>query len=63
MIDYQAYLNAVGILSECDFKKVLYSISKKEIEDIIKDNEPINVECHFCNTSYKFDIDELKGIL
>ena len=44
-------------------KKVLYSISKKEIEDIIKDNEPINVECHFCNTSYKFDIDELKGIL
>ena len=44
-------------------KKVLYSISKKEIEDIILDNEPINVECHFCNTSYKFDIDELKGIL
>lgn len=28
MIDYQAYLNAVGILSECDFKKVLYSIPK-----------------------------------
>ena len=28
MIDYQAYLNAIGILSECDFKKVLYSIPK-----------------------------------
>ena len=28
MIDYQDYLNAVGILSECDFKNLLYSIPK-----------------------------------
>lgn len=26
MIDYQDYLNAVGILSECDFKKLLVNI-------------------------------------
>lgn len=43
--------------------KALYSIDKKELQSIIDDNEPINVECHFCNTSYKFDIDELKEML
>lgn len=28
MIDYQDYLNAVGVLNECDFKKLLDNIPK-----------------------------------
>lgn len=44
-------------------EKVLYSIDKNEIKSIIKEGKPINVECHFCNTDYKFSIEELKKLL
>lgn len=50
----------------CDKKRVekaIISIGKKEIEDIIADGEPIEVKCHFCNTAYTFDMDELQEIL
>ncbi len=43
-------------------EKALASISKEEMDDIIKDGEPIEVNCDFCNTHYTFDIDELKEI-
>lgn len=42
--------------------KALASISKAELDDIIKDGKPIEVNCDFCNTHYTFDIDELKEI-
>ena len=29
---------------------------------MIDDGEPIEVNCHFCNTNYTFSIDELKEI-
>lgn len=44
-------------------ESVLHSIDKKEIKEMIKDGKPINVECHFCNTSYEFTIEELKKLL
>lgn len=43
-------------------EKALAGISKEEMDDIIKDGEPIEVNCDFCNTHYTFDIDELKEI-
>ena len=43
-------------------KKALASISRAELDDIIKDGKPIEVNCDFCNTHYTFDIDELKEI-
>lgn len=43
-------------------EKALASISKEEMDDIIKGGEPIEVNCDFCNTHYTFDIDELKEI-
>lgn len=42
--------------------KALASISRAELDDIIKDGKPIEVNCDFCNTHYTFDIDELKEI-
>lgn len=44
-------------------EKALISIGKKEIQDIIDDGKPIEMNCHFCNTKYSFDGEELKGIL
>ncbi|MBS5523733.1 MAG: Hsp33 family molecular chaperone HslO [Clostridiales bacterium] len=44
-------------------EKVIISIGKKEIQSMIDDNEPIEVNCHFCNKHYRFTVDELKEIL
>jgi molecular chaperone Hsp33 len=45
------------------FTRGLISIGAKDIKEMIDDNEPITVNCHFCNTDYTFSIDELKEIL
>ena len=42
--------------------KALASLSKKDLDDMIADNEQIEVKCRFCNTNYVFDMDELKEI-
>lgn len=50
----------------CDKKRVekaIISIGKKEIQEMIKDNKSIEVNCHFCNTSYTFTVEELKELL
>ena len=39
--------------------KALYSIGKKEMDEMIKDGEPIEVKCHFCNTAYQFSVEDL----
>lgn len=44
-------------------EKAIASISKEELQSIIDDGEPIEVNCDFCNTKYKFDINELKEII
>ncbi|MDF2589967.1 MAG: Hsp33 protein, partial [Anaerocolumna sp.] len=44
-------------------EKAIVSIGKDDIQDMINDNEPIEVNCHFCNTHYNFTVDELKDIL
>ena len=50
----------------CDKKRVekaIISIGKKDIQDMISDNKSIEVNCHFCNTSYTFSVEELKELL
>ena len=42
--------------------KALYSIGKKEMDEMIKDGEPIEVKCHFCNTAYQFSVEDLVQI-
>lgn len=43
--------------------KAIISIGSKEIREMIQDNQPIEVKCHFCNEAYTFNIEELKVIL
>ncbi|MDY5869089.1 MAG: Hsp33 family molecular chaperone HslO [Lachnospiraceae bacterium] len=50
----------------CDKKRVekaIISIGKKDIEEMIAENKDIEVNCHFCNTSYTFSVEELKEML
>lgn len=44
-------------------EKAIVSIGKKEIQEMIDDGKPIEVNCHFCNENYVFTVDELKEIL
>jgi molecular chaperone Hsp33 len=44
-------------------EKAIVSIGRKDIEEMIADNEPIEVNCHFCNKHYQFSVDELKEIV
>ncbi len=44
-------------------EKAIVSIGRKEISEMIEENEPIEVNCHFCNTHYHFSVEELKDIL
>ena len=49
----------------CDCSKervsrALSTLSKKDLDGIIADGEDIEVKCQFCNTAYKFTVDELK---
>ncbi len=43
--------------------KAVMSIGRKDIEEMIADNQPIEVNCHFCNQSYTFDVADLKSML
>jgi len=43
--------------------KVLLSVGKKELESMIADGKPIEVNCHFCNKNHVFQIEELKELL
>lgn len=43
--------------------KAVMSIGRKDIEEMIADNKPIEVNCHFCNHNYLFSVEELKSML
>lgn len=44
-------------------EKVIVSLGKKEIEDIIVEDEKAEVICHFCGTKYQFNKDDLSKLL
>ena len=44
-------------------EKAIVSVGAKELNEMIQENKPIEVNCHFCNKNYKFEIEELKEIL
>lgn len=44
-------------------EKAVISIGRKDIQEMIDDNEPVEVNCHFCNKHYVFSIEELKKLL
>ena len=66
-MDYEILDNMdIGYHCNCSKEKVtkaIISIGKKDIKEMIDDNKPIEVNCHFCNTNYVFSVDELKEML
>ena len=43
--------------------KAVISLGEKEIKEMINDGEPIELNCHFCNSKHKFSVDDLKEML
>lgn len=43
--------------------KVLISLGEKELQSLIDDGEDVELNCHFCNSHYKFSMDEMKELL
>ena len=43
-------------------EKALISLGGREIDQMIKEQESIEMNCHFCNSSYQFSVDDLKKI-
>lgn len=43
--------------------RAISSISKQDIQEMIDDNKPIEVNCQFCDKKYIFEVDELKKML
>lgn len=44
-------------------EQAVVSIGKKDIQEMIEEGKDIEVKCHFCNTAYKYTVEELKEIL
>lgn len=43
--------------------KAIASIGRKDLEEMIADGEPIEVNCSFCGSHYKFDTEDLQRLL
>ena len=44
-------------------EKALISVGAKELNSMIQEGKPVELNCHFCNSKYTFSIEELKEIL
>ena len=44
-------------------EKVVASIGKKDLQEMIDDGEDIEVKCHFCDAAYNYTVEELKEIM
>ena len=44
-------------------EKAIISIGKKDIQEMIEDGKPIEVNCHFWGKSYEFSVEELKTLI
>lgn len=56
----------VQFYCDCSREKVagaLATISRSDLESIINDGEEIEVKCHFCNSAYKYSVDEVRALL
>ena len=44
-------------------EKAIVSIGHKDIQEMIDEGQPIEVNCHFCNQHYHFSVEELKELI
>ncbi len=55
----------VSFSCDCNRKKiekVLISLGKQELKDMIEEGKEIEVNCHFCASHYQFSVEELKAL-
>ena len=43
-------------------EKILISLGRQEIRDMIDEGKEIEVNCHFCNSHYTFSVEELEAL-
>ena len=54
-----------GFRCDCSKERVsraLATLSRKDLDEIIKDGESIEVKCQFCNRAYEFTVEDLKKL-
>ena len=61
-------MDTIPTAYHCDCSKervyeAVMSIGRKDIEEMIAEEKPIEVNCHFCGKNYTFDVDDLKSML
>lgn len=61
-------LDAIPASYHCDccrerVLKAVASVGRKELNGIIRDNKPIEVNCHFCGKSYEIGVEEFKTLV
>ena len=44
-------------------EKALISIGEKDLREIYEDGKNEELKCHFCNTPYTFDVEDLKNMI
>ena len=44
-------------------EKALITVGEKDLRSLIAEGKPVELNCHFCNSSYTFTIDELQDLL
>ena len=49
--------------SRARVEKALISIGREELESLIREGKEAELNCHFCNSHYTFQVDELKKLL
>jgi len=63
---YFEYDNIPSYKCNCSKEKMeksLITIGKEEIQDIIEKEEKAELVCHFCNTKYLFNKEDLENLL
>lgn len=68
IFDDVTILDSQDLFFECDcskerMKEALMTVGAKEIQDIIDEDHGCEMTCHFCNTHYSFNEEELKELL
>lgn len=56
---------ATGFYCNCSKERVakaLISLGKEELEKMIADGKEVELNCHFCNSHYIFEVEELKEL-
>jgi len=60
--------DAVPVQYQCTCSKErtsrsLISLGKTELNELIQENRPVDIQCHFCSKQYRYTINEIQALL